>query len=89
MEAGAAPTEARDRHGDGGARLLMPAQGLEDSEPDCPLCAELAAAGHYLPPDAIVLPAPLFAAFAPFVPLAVLTALRQRSHRWQSRAPPR
>jgi hypothetical protein len=55
---------------------------------DCPLCRELAMSGHYVLPD----PIPLFEGrFAPFglaaLSIAVL-ACRQRSHRWQSRAPP-
>jgi hypothetical protein len=56
---------------------------------DCQLCRELAMSGHYVLPG----PVPLFEGrLAPFwLAAATVAALacRQRSHRWQSRAPPR
>jgi len=56
---------------------------------DCPLCRELATAGHYIAPG----PLALSEGQAPFpwlfvLPVAALPC-RPRSHRWQSRAPPR
>lgn len=55
----------------------------------CPLCRELAAAGHYLAPAPVALPAGLAPVFWLFVLPAAVILARQRSHRWQSRAPPR
>ncbi len=55
---------------------------------DCPICRELAMAGHYLAPGPLVLPQPLSSATWLFVlPVAIL-AFGSRSHSWRSRAPP-
>lgn len=61
--------------------------GGEDAA-DCPLCREAAMAGAYLPPPAIVLPAP--PAPALWVAAASIRAfgLTSPAHSWQSRAPP-
>lgn len=57
--------------------------------PDCSLCRELAMAGHYVLPD----PVSTIEGRTPLLWLCaasvVALACRQRSHRWQSRAPPR
>lgn len=55
---------------------------------DCPICRELATAGHYLAPDPLVLPeTPLAVTWLFLLPIAAL-ALGARSHGWHSRAPP-
>ena len=56
---------------------------------DCPLCRDLAIAGHYILPDGVTLSASALVLFWLFVPASVAVAVQQRSHRWQSRAPPR
>jgi hypothetical protein len=63
-------------------------QGPADSPADCPVCRELAAAGHYLLPDPVSLPSIILLPVWVFVLPLLGIACRQRSHRWQSRAPP-
>ena len=63
--------------------------GHQDARTPCPLCAEAAMSGHYLPPAPMALPVP------PVLVLGVdpqsipeFRLLRQ-AHGWLSRAPPR
>lgn len=63
-------------------------RGPADSPADCPVCRELAAAGHYLLPDLVTLPGAVLPLVWVFVPPLLGIACPQRSHRWQSRAPP-
>ncbi len=55
----------------------------------CPICQELAQAGHYLPPAPVLVEAPA-RSVPPSVAAAPLSLplQQQRSHGWQSRAPP-
>jgi len=57
--------------------------------PDCPLCRELAMSGHYVLPDPVALSEGRGALFWLFATSVAALACRSRSHRWQSRAPPR
>jgi hypothetical protein len=67
---------ARDRH-------------LPGTPETCPICQEIAQAGHYLPPTPIFFDAPLLAvALLVAGAMPLLPLLRPRSHDWQSRAPP-
>jgi hypothetical protein len=63
-------------------------RGPADSPADCPVCRELAAAGHYLLPDPVILPSIILPLAWVFVLPLFGIACPQRSHRWQSRAPP-
>lgn len=75
---------------DGGTRHGLSTQHAPANTPaDCPLCRELAMAGHYITPGPLAFlggQAPLPWLFV--LPVAALLC-RSRSHRWQSRAPPR
>jgi len=54
----------------------------------CPICQEIAHAGSYLSPTAIAFQPPIPAGLWRDVTLSLAQSLRQRSHAWQSRAPP-
>lgn len=54
----------------------------------CPVCREIAHAGPILPPAPLELAAPVPAAVWLALTLLLGVALVQRSHAWQSRAPP-
>jgi hypothetical protein len=82
---GSLPTSAR-------SQAVFAGVTVERSAPlghsSCPLCVELKAAGHYLPPTPIVLIAPPVFAFWFDRTVAADPAGPQPSHHWQSRAPP-
>lgn len=59
-----------------------------DSSTDCPLCQEQAVAGHYLAPSPFIFVAPVLLALWLFNPVLPGQVCEQRSHCWQSRAPP-
>ncbi|MBV9747249.1 MAG: hypothetical protein JO157_00390 [Acetobacteraceae bacterium] len=67
---------------------LSPTRHRPDSPLDCPICREIAHAGHYLTPDPVAYALPIaVAAWLSVAPLPKLL-LGQRSHAWRSRAPP-
>jgi len=57
-------------------------------EPACAICQEVAQAGVYLPAPVIAFDAPAPAEHWREITWVLALALRQRSHAWQSRAPP-
>ena len=59
-----------------------------DDPAHCPLCRNLAQAGHYLTPAAIVLVAPIAVAFWRSFARARPWHAHARSHAWRSRGPP-
>jgi hypothetical protein len=67
---------------------LETGQSAPDVPTPCPICQEIAHAGSYLVPSlpAFHLPQPVIAWYA--VSPSLTIAPRQRSHAWQSRAPP-
>jgi hypothetical protein len=85
LPSGAPATPAR-------AQLALNGVSIERSTPvghsSCPLCIELKAAGHYLPPTPVVLIAPTIFACWFHRKVAVALARPQPTHHWQSRAPP-
>jgi hypothetical protein len=66
------------------ARPAAPA----DAQAPCPLCEELALAGHVLPPVPIALVHAAAVTFLFSPRAATADAPRTISHRWRSRAPP-
>jgi hypothetical protein len=73
---------------DGTSKLGKDGRSSSDSPANCPICQEIAHAGDYLLPTAVAFGAPE-PAMSWFVVVRSLTASpRQRSHAWQSRAPP-
>jgi hypothetical protein len=54
----------------------------------CPICREIAQAGHYLLPPALALCAPPATGFWLSASPTLALTLSLRSHAWQSRAPP-
>ncbi len=75
--------------GTGAAQLASRDRQLPNAPDTCPICQELAQAGHYLPPAPIVFDAPLLAvALLAVVAACFPTVQRRRSHDWRSRAPP-
>jgi len=72
----------------GSTAHIAPSRSSPSLPADCPLCREIAHAGGYLPPTPILLeaPEPATIRLVPS-PLRAL-AFGQRSHAWQSRAPP-
>ncbi len=89
LPAGAMSSGATSLHQGSGKTALSATHAPANAPADCPLCRELAAAGHYLAPAPLVLPAGLPPVVWLFVLPAAVILSRQRSHRWQSRAPPR
>lgn len=59
-----------------------------DPASDCSVCRQLAHAGAALLPDPVAIEAPVFAEFQPTETPRLDPASVQRSHAWQSRAPP-
>jgi len=55
----------------------------------CPICQEVAHAGSYLLPAAVALQPPMVVHLSGAVTQMLAPTRRQRSHLWQSRAPPR
>lgn len=84
----------------GGARTIAASTGAppsarlsssphrSDDPVDCPVCREIAHAGHYLTPAPVLVDRP--AGMAPWLAATALTVARglERSHSWRSRAPP-
>lgn len=70
------------------AKQLAVGLASSDSQPDCPICREMAQTGHYLLPLPLAFRASCVA--APWLDAGpVLTSTySRRSHAWQSRAPP-
>lgn len=56
---------------------------------DCPICREMAVSGHFLPPALVELTLPSPSAAIAAVARVLHSSGFARSHRWQSRAPPR
>ena len=54
----------------------------------CPICREIAQAGHYLLPTSVAFNTPESIAHWPPVTPSLTLVLSLRSHAWQSRAPP-
>ncbi|WP_137861693.1 MULTISPECIES: DUF2946 family protein [unclassified Sphingomonas] len=77
--AGASPVEA--------SSISTAALSGEDQSP-CPICQEIAQAGTYLPVASATFVPPTPIALWRAVTSSLELALRQRSHAWQSRAPP-
>jgi hypothetical protein len=67
---------------------LKAGRAPSDLPATCPICQEVAHAGSYLSPAAVALEPPVLADHWRDVAPSPATALRQRSHAWQSRAPP-
>lgn len=66
----------------------LPDRKSSDQPADCPICRVIAHAGHYLSPALGSFDTPIATAFSFAAPAALHTAIVQRSHAWQSRAPP-
>jgi len=75
--------------GNDGTVQLDVGRSSSDLPADCPICQEIAHAGHYLPSVPLVFQAPESVAVWLAILLPLKPASRQRSHAWQSRAPPR
>jgi len=73
-----------------GTALLREASRGERSDPstECPLCQDAAAAGHYITPTSATVAPLLRVVFQPAEQRVPSDAPQQRSHLWQSRAPP-
>jgi hypothetical protein len=85
---GAAPVAGASAATAGSAGQLL-SRAPVGALPDCPLCRELATSGHYVLPKPVALFEGQLAYFSLFTASVAVLACRQRSHRWQSRAPPR
>lgn len=73
----------------GAPTRLKAGEAPSDQPTTCPICQEVAHAGSYLSPTAVALQPPLPAHLWRTVIPTPAPTLRQRSHAWQSRAPPR
>ena len=67
---------------------LKAGEAPSDLPATCPICQEVAHAGSYLSPAAVALQPPVAVHLSRTVMRSPATTLRQRSHVWQSRAPP-
>jgi len=67
---------------------LKTGQAPSDLPATCPICQEIAHAGSYLSPTAVAFQPPIPAGVWREVTPSFAPSLRQRSHAWQSRAPP-
>jgi len=72
----------------GAPARLKAGQAPSDLPATCPICQEVAHAGSYLSPAAVAFEPPVQADLWRGVAPSLAPALRQRSHAWQSRAPP-
>ncbi|MEP7004619.1 MAG: DUF2946 family protein [Sphingomonas bacterium] len=75
-------------HSAGAPTRLKAGEGPSDLPATCPICQEIAHAGSYLSPAAVALQPPIPVDLWRTATPALSPALRQRSHAWQSRAPP-
>jgi hypothetical protein len=67
---------------------LKAGQAPSDLPATCPICQEIAHAGSYLSPAAVAFQPPIPVDLWRSVTPLLAPTLRQRSHAWQSRAPP-
>ena len=67
---------------------LKAGQAPSDLPATCPICQEIAHAGSYLSPTAVAFQPPVPVNLWRTVTPTLAPTLRQRSHAWQSRAPP-
>ena len=67
---------------------LKAGEAPSDLPATCPICQEVAHAGSYLSPAAVALQPPVPVGLWRSVAPALSSTPRQRSHAWQSRAPP-
>lgn len=75
----------------GGVAIKAPAHGRlppADNPATCPICQDMALAGHYTAPGAILLTLPPLVAMPVAVLLGVPRFVAAISHIWQGRAPP-
>lgn len=72
----------------GSTAHLAPSRSSPNLPAECPLCREIAHAAGYLPPTPILLGATETATIRLVAPPLRALAFGQRSHAWQSRAPP-
>lgn len=73
----------------GAPTRLKAGEAPSDLPATCPICQEVAHAGSYLSPAAVALQPPVPIDLWRTATPALSPTLRQRSHAWQSRAPPR
>jgi len=74
--------------GAGAPSQLKAGQAPSDLPATCPICQEIAHAGSYLSPTAVAFQPPIPADVWREATPSLAPSLRQRSHAWQSRAPP-
>jgi hypothetical protein len=67
---------------------LKTGQAPSDLPATCPICQEIAHAGSYLSPTTAAFQPPIPVGLWRYVTPSLAATLRQRSHAWQSRAPP-
>ena len=72
----------------GAPTRLKAGETPSDQPAICPICQEVAHAGSYLSPTAVALQPPVPVDLWRTATPAFSPTLRQRSHAWQSRAPP-
>ena len=72
----------------GAPARLKAGQAPSDLPATCPICQEIAHAGSYLSPMAVAFEPPVPTDLWRTVAPSLAATLRQRSHAWQSRAPP-
>jgi len=73
----------------GAPTRLKTGEAPSDLPTTCPICQEVAHAGSYLSPAAVALQPPVPVDLWRTLTPTLSPTLRQRSHAWQSRAPPR
>ena len=67
---------------------LKAGQAPSDLPATCPICQEIAHAGSYLSPTIVAFQPPIPVGLWRYVAPSLAATLHQRSHAWQSRAPP-
>ena len=72
----------------GAPTQLKAGRAPSDLPATCPICQEIAHAGSYLSPTAATFQPPVLVGLWRTVTPSLAPTLRQRSHAWQSRAPP-
>jgi Na+/H+-translocating membrane pyrophosphatase len=87
FDPGASSTAAAGKAG-GGAHEKA-GRSSSDIPANCPICQEIAHAGHYFLPTPVAFLGPYSVAVWIVVTPSLALTLRQRSHTWNSRAPPR